>query len=45
MPVADGIINAGMEDFYDFGHITGNLRASLCKDGGTWPDKCLSPLQ
>ncbi len=42
MPLADGIMNAGLKDFDDYPHLSGGLRASLCVEGGTWPG--LSPL-
>jgi len=45
LPLADGLMNAGMTDSGDFLYVNGNLRASLCMDGGTWPDQCISPLQ
>jgi hypothetical protein len=42
-PLADGIINANLGDFDDQSYINATLRASLCMDGGTWPDQCALP--
>ena len=37
MPIADGIMNAGLKDFDDYPYVQGGLRAALCLEGGTWP--------
>ncbi len=38
MPLADGIMNATMQDFNDYPYVQGGLRAALCLEGGTWGD-------
>jgi hypothetical protein len=43
MPLADGIINTSISDMDDRPYVSGGLRASLCRDGGTWPWGCVLP--
>jgi hypothetical protein len=42
MPLADGIVKAGLKDFDDYPYVQGGLRAALCLEGGTWPG--ISPI-
>jgi hypothetical protein len=43
MPLADGIVNGLLSDMDDRVYVSGALRASLCREGGVWPDQCVWP--